>query len=450
MSANRSVGAAVVAHHLRLFGVTASERPGVAPVTVCTDALPSDDGSDNAPGRRRVAVVIQPCPDLLARLGLSAAGEHPAPSQVEFTQLPRGSSSRVRSLHVVRAYQCERRADVVAVDSAGRPCWVWAGTAWGDVLVVGTDLGEDLVRFRQGDPARAAHRPQAALWGIPGERPTYLFDTQIPPGAQHERPADDWARALAQIIAARCGETLPPLVPGGAPGVLVVTGDDDQAYLEKYDEQLGLLGGLPVTYFLHPLTRHRAPTLKAMAEAHSVEIGLHPDALDQPHRYTDLFREQNAWFERLTGHRATLVRNHGFLNDGYWGHLPVWLDEGVRASTNLPGVDGTILNGSLLPSRVTRDGRLTAHWSVLTAIGDGVRFALGMDGPQSAQCIRGLADRIERSALPGVIVLNLHPQNVGETAEMHAVLHELIGRGFAAMTLGACIDWFQARDAVCP
>jgi hypothetical protein len=70
-----------------------------------------------------------------------------------------------------------------------------------------------------------------------------------------------------------------------------------------------------------------------------------------------------------------------------------------------------------------------------------------MDGPQSARCIHDLAERIAQSKLPGVIVLNLHPQNVDETREMHQGVRELIEQhGFVAMTLGQCVDWFASRD----
>ncbi len=148
----------------------------------------------------------------------------------------------------------------------------------------------------------------------------------------------------------------------------------------------------------------------------------------------------------ITGASPRSVRNHGFLNDGYWGHLNAWVKNRIEISSNLPGVDGTILNGSLLPARVSREGLLTEHWSILTAIGDGVRFAMGKSGPESAQCIFDLADAIKSSQLPGVIVVNFHPQNVAETHEMHAAVIELIHNGFVAMTMGECLDWFSERD----
>lgn len=358
-----------------------------------------------------------------------------------------GGAARFRSLHPVHIYDgLTAEDDVVARTADGAACWYWA--AGSDVLVVGTSVGADLIRWRQGDPARVATRQTEVLWGIAGERPNYLFDAQREGIDAWDRPADWCALALAQTIATRMGATLPPLLPNAAPGAVVVTGDDDQAFLEKYDEQLRRLGDVPVTYFLHPLTRHTLTTLRAAAKGRHLELGLHPDALDAPHRYAPLFGEQARWFRDVTGEPPRLVRNHGYLNDGYWGHLPVWLEHRVRGSANVPGVDGAVMNGSLLPARMAWDDELTPHWSILTAIGDGVRFALGMSGPESAQCVQALAARIVASRVPGVIVLNLHPQNVAETVDMHRAVHDLCAEGFIAMTLGQCLDWFAGRDRV--
>ena len=449
MLADTVAAAPTVAHHLRLFGLSASSAPtpqSRADVSVSSAPGTGALATVEALGRRPMSVLLQPDARLLATFGLTVIGDDPGPAVVHFPNLNHRPWGRATSVHPVQTYQCAEPHEVIATDRQGRPCWVALRRNDGDVLIVGTNLGGDLVRYRQGDPARAAQRTDGPMWGIPGERPIYLFDGQTAPGDEHERPADWWAIALAETIATRLQQPLPPLLPHGAPGAIVVTGDDDQAHLEKYDEQRVLLGDLPVTYFLHPLTRHTPPTLAAMMSRHTVELGLHPDALDQPQRYTERFREQAEWFHTLTGERATMVRNHGFLNDGYWGHLPIWLEQDVRVSANLPGVDGRILNGSLLPARVAWDGELTSHWSILTPIGDGVRFALGMDGPQSARCISDLAVRIEQSGLPGVMVLNLHPQNVGDTRHMHAALHDVVARGFVAMTLSQCVDWFDARD----
>ena len=452
-----SVDTEVIAHHLRIFGVHASRLEagigGIGDVasTIRKVRLISGAGADSFGQLRGMAtngdvvLAVLPRPDFLDACEIA---ELPCvDSNQEFEVVHGGvlSAGRLRSFHSARIFSHASGVPIVR-SMDGRATWLRVPLGSGQIVVVGSNLAADLTRYRQGDPGQADARPTEALWGIAGERPNYLFDAQIEAGHEHDRPADWWALALAQVAAEGLGEPLLPLLPGGAPGAIVITGDDDQAFLEKYDEQLALLDGLPITYFLHPLTRHSAKTLAAMERKHSIELGLHPDALAQPDQYAELYQEQAAWFRSLTGNSARLVRNHGFLNDGYWGHLPVWLRHGATASSNLPGLNGKVLNGSLLPARMAWNGQLTSHWSILTAIGDGVRFALGLDGPQSAQCMRDMADRITLSKLPGVIVLNLHPQNVAQTREMHLVLHELVRDGFVAMTLGQCVDWFAARD----
>ena len=140
------------------------------------------------------------------------------------------------------------------------------------------------------------------------------------------------------------------------------------------------------------------------------------------------------------------LRNHGFLNDGYWGHLPAWLKHGVSISSNLPGFDGRIMNNSLLPARMVWDGMLTEHWSALTVLGDGVRFAAGMSDKDAAALVSEIADRIRNSGIPGVMVLNLHPQNVAETRAMHLAVREVIRSGFVPWNLKQCLEWFQMKD----
>jgi hypothetical protein len=178
-----------------------------------------------------------------------------------------------------------------------------------------------------------------------------------------------------------------------------------------------------------------------------IDLGIHPDALETPAEYGALLKEQCDWFRRLTGKPPDSFRNHGFLNDGYWRHLPHWLDEGVRISSNLPGLDGRVLNGSLLPARLAYDDRLTNHWSILTAFGDGMIFALGMTDAEAGARVHHLAGKVIESGIPGIIVLNLHPQNVAETRAIHRAALDVIDDGFVAWTLRDCLNWFDAVDA---
>jgi len=287
-------------------------------------------------------------------------------------------------------------------------------------------------------------------WGYAGERPVYLYEEQLRDADRFDRDADWWAVALARVIANAMGISLAPVLPDDAAGAVIVTGDDDQAALEKYAEQLALLDNTPVTYFLHPQTRHTRESVRVMLGKPWIDLGLHPDALDAPSRYRELLLEQGERIADLIGHRPLSVRNHGFLNDGYWGHLPAWLEYGIRISSNLPGVDGRVLNGSLLPARLVYGQSLTRHWSLLTAIGDGMRFALNSTDAQAGRRILDLADAVRASGVPGIIVLNLHPENVLETREMHRAAIEVIRSGFCAWTMRECLEWFERRDAGAP
>ncbi len=54
--------------------------------------------------------------------------------------------------------------------------------------------------------------------------------------------------------------------------------------------------------------------------------------------------------------------------------------------------------------------------------------------------------RTMNQRLPAVVVLNLHPQNVGGTGAMHLAAAELVSVGFHLWTLRECLAWFSARD----
>lgn len=327
--------------------------------------------------------------------------------------------------------------------------WFWIVHKDKQILIIGTDFVEDQIRLRQGDPGAALNRPDELYWGIAGERPNYLYRSKLYNQNECDRPADELMMRLVSELSVQAGLNLSPLLPNGAKGAIVITGDDDQADLAKYNEQLEILGDLPITYFLHPKTKHSRSTLRALQNMnHRIDYGIHPDALDEPTRYSEIFDEQVAWFKDLTGYTPLSVRNHGFLNDGYWGHLNSWLRHEVAISSNLPGFDGNVMNGSLLPVRMFWKGLVSNHWSILTAIGDGVRFAGGMSREESRKCIKSLADKVISSGMPGVIVLNLHPQNVSETVEMHKAVHELVNDGFVPWNVKECLGWFQRKEKV--
>jgi hypothetical protein len=438
-----------IAHYLRLVGVSgASTDLGSAKVLIVDAGAQGGWIAARRASEEGIPVVLLR-PERAAEFIRSArftadAAEPPISCRARSA---RGEAwGRLRSLHGVHLIDGDAGV-VVIEDQWGKALWRWLPCGRSGMMLLGTDLHRDLIRIRQGDPAKAANRPTEAQWGIAGERPIYLFEDQLDPLHPGVRMADWWIWTLRDALVRHGGVSAGDVLPFGAPGAVIVTGDDDQAPLSDYSGQARKLGRLPVTYFLHPLTKHDAGSLASHSQARAVEWELHPDALDAPDHYGARLHEQSQWFTELVGRRPRLVRNHGYLNDGYWGHAGPWRNEGIIGSSNLPGVDGRVLNGSLLPARLVLDGALTPHWSQLTAFGDGVFFILDWSAETALDKITDYGREIVRSRVPGIIVLNLHPANHEKAAAMHEAAHRLVAElGFSAMTFGAAIDWFDARD----
>ncbi|MDP1878062.1 MAG: glycosyltransferase [Actinomycetota bacterium] len=430
-------------HRLSVVGVDSGELR--ANVVVLDDTHISATTVRQACAAGRLCLAIRPEPAALEGLGVRLVQRRDGVQRITASDRGELASGSVKALHGADSYDLPPAGrSLLEVD--GQPCWAWLPVDRSGVLLIGTSITEDLLQYAQGDASADPAADGAALWDLPIERPNYLFERQRagdPPG---ERQADDWAFLLARLLADLAGVTFHATLPGGAVGAVVITGDDDHAYLDTYAAQRSALTDLPITYFLHPATRHDRASLADLAAKGRTEFGLHPDAIETPDAYADCLDRQAAWFTSLVGSPPTLVRNHGYLNKGYWTHADAWIATGIRGSANLPGLDGNALTGSLLPARLLLDGRITDHWSVLTVFGDGMLFAGGYTDEQAADRIRDLAAQVVASGNPGVLVLNLHPQNIADTPLMHRALLESIDAGFIAWSLTDCLSWFARRD----
>jgi hypothetical protein len=331
------------------------------------------------------------------------------------------------------------------VTSHGRAVVAWQHLPSGSAnLLIGLNAVEEIIRYRQGDPAKVDEELERSGFGFDFERPNYLYRDQI----DSERPHFPWADMLGffmvEQIAKMSGAPLLEVLPSGLKGLVILTGDDDQAYLEKYEEQLAITSDLPITYFIVPGTRHTNETLKKLPKR--IEIGVHPDALDEPQNYDALCRQQTEFVRAISEQPVRTVRNHGFLNRGYLGHLATWEQTGLVADVNCPGTDGTALNGSLLPMRLRRaDGSWSDHMSLLTSFGDGMIFGLKLTPHESVKRIARTAKLVEQGH-PGAIVFNLHPQNVTETRALHKAIVKLAHRpGWEAIKLGTFVHWSAIR-----
>ena len=430
-----------VAHIFRLFGVAsvASDEPYARRIDVEVTRHRLQQ-----PRRCAVTVILQPDADVCAQLGISKESVA-CENSVDFR---RCNGQATGSLRTFRPYDIlvGAQGQPVLTDECERGAWWWIDRAGHGYLLVGTDLATDLLS-RQGDPEVSLAAGNPGRWGFNFERPDYLFERFAPDAADFERLADNWCATAVDTLEESAGVTRLPMLPDNAPGAIIVTGDDDQAAISAYETQLEALRGIPVTYFMHPQTKLDPASVQSLfGSRNKVELGLHPDALGAPQQYRKILPEQANWFEQQFGFRANCVRNHGFLNDGYWGHARAWIGAGLTFSSNLPGLNGRILNGSLIPGRLMLDDELTEHWSILTAFGDGMLFALGMTDAQASARVLQMADDIVSSGAPGVIVINLHPENAANAPALHAAMHDVGERGFIYWTMGQCLDWFQSRD----
>lgn len=424
--------------HMRIFGL---ERSAIANrVVVMTEDDLSQTQLPVASGPSEILVLERPGEALAASLGLRRSLR---PGTEGICRQPGSDVPILRTLGNPLVYEGTDWQPVLHT-ADGSATWVVGNHAGFRVIIIGTTLVSDLTIYRQGDASLANRGGSGNLWGQSNERPNHLYERTAPPSGLLERQADHWAELLTVTVANAAGVLRQPILPGGAPGALVITGDDDQAEVERYAMQIAALHDLPVTYFLHPKTRLTRRNMKELFRSHGrIDLGIHPDALDAPGDYDSLFDEQCRWFRGLVGSPPRSVRNHGYLNDGYWGHLGAWLAHDVTVSSNLPGVDGRVVSQSLIPMRVIKDGILTPHWSILTLFGDGMVSALGMSDEESAVRFLGVCEEIAASGLPGVVVVNVHPQNFPENVALHRALRAAVDNGFVAWTISEMHEWFK-------
>ena len=330
----------------------------------------------------------------------------------------------------------------------GRSTLAWWDYGGRRHLLCGIAIAEELVRYTHGNPERASYAGNRNLWGREHEQAAFLYEGHVLSGYELVPWADRLGFMLADLLARMSGLPLVCPLPNGAKGAVMLTGDDDQAWLEKYDEQLALLGDFPITYLMLPHTNHTRETIAKLPG--NVEFGVHVDALDRPDAYAEICASQTENVRALLSpHTARTIRNHGHLNRDYWRHLPAWEAAGLNFDLNIRGLDGTCPTGSYLPFRVRRqDGTWSAHTSLFSTFSDSMLFLQKWSERKQVNVISGLADQIERSS-PGVIVLNFHPQNVSSVRRVHASA-VAIGRrhGWLAVGADSFYAWWERRDAV--
>ena len=315
-------------------------------------------------------------------------------------------------------------------------------------LLVGLRVAEELVRYTQGDRARTGYEGNRNLWGRGHEQASFLYEGHVVRGHELVPWADRLGALLTGLLAQVTGIPLFAPLPDAARGCVLLTGDDDQAWLEKYAEQLELIGDFPISYMMLPHTNHTRETIAKLPP--NVEFGIHVDALEHPGSYDDICARQSAAVRELLGGRpAHTIRNHGHLNRNYWEHLPAWEAAGLTLGLNIRGLDGTCPTGSYLPFRVRRaDGSWSTQTTVFSTFSDSMLFMQKWPEARQIKVIQGLARQIEQT-YPGILVCNFHPQNVSSVRNVHKAVVE-IGRtrGWHATGVESLRGWIETLDGV--
>ncbi|KWT91560.1 hypothetical protein [Candidatus Magnetominusculus xianensis] len=333
------------------------------------------------------------------------------------------------------------------VNNEGRSVIAWYMDGKKKKLLVGLDVVEEIIRHRQGNPYSIRQTDTNNPDGIDIERPYYLFNEQLVQGFYMERWADNLGVFISEEFSRISNCPLVEPLPDGAKGLLCLTGDDDQAELKKYEKQLKIIKGMPITYMLLPGTRHTSETISKMSP--NVEFGLHPDALENPKNYDNICKEQAEYIRKLTMKPIRTVRNHCVLNNGYLGHLKAWEENGLKLDVNYPGGDGKMLNASLMPMKVRNlDGTWSDHYSLLSLFGDGMKYAFNLRIGTIIKKIREAVSKVENN-FPGVLVFNFHPQNIDGTKRLHREVLSISKRnGWLAFGLESYLQWLDALEGL--
>ena len=476
---------AYLAELLRAWGLRSFrqyELSALDPVEMPALVLPAGAAAEPVLDYARAGgTVICFMPDgaLAEAAGLQPRGEKPLPAFLRMTAyMPAGLAGELLPIvgHAID-YERSNEADVLGYlsyldnpdgDSAGITSTP-VGAGW--IIAFAFDLPRCVMLLRQGDPVYAEHI-------LPGDTAVRQSHMACPLPA-HDAGWVPFADLLALLLVDLLRKALPapaPMLshlPGGAPAVLLYSGDEDTATPEETLEQMDWLAahGARMDLNMIPDTSETPPELLPRYLEHH-DVGPHPNLrpLDgQPlaERLADFDRQLTLFTEKY-GVRATCLRNHGVAWIGYTEIVEVMERHGIRMDTNY--TSGQFRRGrqfapyagfgAAMPVRFCRaDGRLHQVFQLHTQIMDDVWFAPDAGvyknstysyrfGPEAFDAIaaRVFDDLVARLHTP--LTVCIHPSNwVRFSREQgQALVRHAQARNMPVWSVTQWCSFWDARD----
>jgi hypothetical protein len=377
-----------------------------------------------------------PGPKLLNSVGLQATGEKEGPLRLRVTDLPvPGLEGEL--LPVVgpaRNYEPQEGVRILAYLShtdrfEGETVGITESVLGrGRIVVLAFDLPLCVLLLRQGDPDRAEVLPETDTCA----RPSHLA-TDIGPQDSGWVPfADQLALLFVDIVRRAIPAPVPVLghMPGAAPGLLLFSGDEDNAPVDFTDGELDYLTslGARMNLYIIPTTTHATRADVNRFSRHH-DVGPHPNIrkLDgRPVRErVDEFTHQIRMFEDLFGIKPRSYRNHCHAWAGYLEPVDALEALGVRMDANYMCSNYSrgrmrspyVAFGAAMPMRYsTPDGRIIDVVQQHTHIADDTMFSSEAVysykySPRQFEVLlrRTLGDIVTRFHTPYGV--NIHPGN---------------------------------------
>lgn len=325
--------------------------PATIPVLICpTDVPRSESESESASVidyARRGGTVLTFLPQgrLARAAGLDSQGEKAGPLRLRVTAHPAAGLAGELLPIIGRAEICTPEPDVRVLAYLSHPGRFEGESAGitertvgrGRIIAFAFDLPLCVLMLRQGDPARA----EVILAGDTAARPSHIAAEIGPRDAGWAPFADLLGRLLVDTVRRHMSAPVPLLshLPGNAPGILLYSGDEDEAEVAWNDKELDYVAaaGARMNLYIIPVrTNSTAADVARYLRRH--DLGPHPDVrpLDgrpMSERLAE-FERQIRLFEEMFGVRARTLRNHSTVWPGYMEPVEIMERLGVRMDGN--------------------------------------------------------------------------------------------------------------------